>query len=193
MAEKKEKMMRDQVFSIREGEWQACLGGEVLPITWNSKGAALAGLKVEAARKKIHLLARDCWCQPIVDGTAPDEVPLEELIEHQRSIYDGDVSTFGTESHWTVLSGSILASLLELQDRRAALQSAPGSASTPQPGMVTVPREPTEAMLDAAIAWRIALKVADSYSMRGQFADCYRAMLDAALRSGGRETTEEKS
>lgn len=72
-----------------------------------------------------HELSRDCWCQPIVDGTAPDEVPLEELIEHQRSIYDGDVSTFGTESHWTVLSGSILASLLELQDRRAALQSAP--------------------------------------------------------------------
>lgn len=65
-------------------------------------------------------------------------------------------------------------------------------ASTPQPGTVTVPREPTEAMLDAAIAWRIALKVADSYSMRDQFADCYRAMLDAALRSGEKGTPCEQ-
>lgn len=86
-----------------------------------------------------HELSRDCWCQPIVDGTAPDEVPLEELIEHQRSIYDGYVSIFGTESHWTVLSGSILASLLELQDRRAALQSAPDQDKVVVPNSMPLP------------------------------------------------------
>lgn len=69
-----------------------------------------------------HLLSRDCWCQPEVDGNGPDGLPLEVQIEHQSSVYNGDVETFGTESEWTIKSGSILASLIELQDRRAAGQ-----------------------------------------------------------------------
>jgi hypothetical protein len=56
----------NEVFTIREGEWQVRLGSEVLPTTWNSKGAALAGLKVEMRRRGIHELSRDCWCQPEV-------------------------------------------------------------------------------------------------------------------------------
>jgi hypothetical protein len=54
----------NEVFTIREGEWQVRLGSEVLPTIWNSKGAALAGLKVEMRRRGIHELSRDCWCQP---------------------------------------------------------------------------------------------------------------------------------
>lgn len=38
------------VFTIREGEWQARVGGKVLPTIWNSKGAALAGMKTEMLR-----------------------------------------------------------------------------------------------------------------------------------------------
>jgi len=56
----------NQVFTIRPNEWQIQVGGEVLPTTWNSKGAALAGLKVEMRRRGIHELSRDCWCQPEV-------------------------------------------------------------------------------------------------------------------------------
>jgi hypothetical protein len=61
-----EERTMNQVFTIREGEWQIQVGGEVLPTTWNSKGAALAGLKVEMRRRGIHELSRDCWCQPEV-------------------------------------------------------------------------------------------------------------------------------
>jgi hypothetical protein len=56
------------VFAIREGEWQVRIGREVLPTIWNSKGAALAGLKVEMRRRGIHELSRDCWCKPEVAG-----------------------------------------------------------------------------------------------------------------------------
>ena len=77
-----------------------------------------------------HELSKDCWCQPTVDGEAPDEVSLGEQIEHQRSIYGGDIETFGTESEWTIKSGSILASLLELQIRR---DSAPSADTVPVP------------------------------------------------------------
>ena len=44
----------DQVFTIREGEWQIRIGDEVLPTIWNSKGAALAGLEVERRRRAGH-------------------------------------------------------------------------------------------------------------------------------------------
>lgn len=36
----------DQVFCLRHGEWQAIYQGKVLPATWSSRGAALAGLAV---------------------------------------------------------------------------------------------------------------------------------------------------
>lgn len=39
-----------QVFCIVEDEWRVQLNGKVLPHTWNSKGAALAGLEVELRR-----------------------------------------------------------------------------------------------------------------------------------------------
>lgn len=58
----------NQVFSIKDGEYKVMLAGRVLPHTWNSKGAALAGLKTEARRRGIHLLSRDCWCNPKVFG-----------------------------------------------------------------------------------------------------------------------------
>lgn len=35
----------NEVFTIKEGEWQIKIGNEVLPHIWNSKGAALAGFK----------------------------------------------------------------------------------------------------------------------------------------------------
>jgi len=50
----------NQVFTIREGEWQIQVGGEVLPTIWYSRGAALAGLKVEMRRRGIHELSREC-------------------------------------------------------------------------------------------------------------------------------------
>ena len=54
------------VFSLRENEWQVRIGLEVLPIIWNSKGAAIAGLRTEARRRGVHELSRDCWCKPEV-------------------------------------------------------------------------------------------------------------------------------
>lgn len=47
--------MKDQVFTIRHNGgqvWQCYLSGKVLPTTWNSRGAALAGLEVESRRQK---------------------------------------------------------------------------------------------------------------------------------------------
>ena len=57
---------KTDVFSLRENEWQVRIGLEVLPHIWNSKGAALAGLRTEARRRGVHELSRDCWCQPEV-------------------------------------------------------------------------------------------------------------------------------
>ena len=62
----RQEQTMNQVFTIREGEWQIRIGDEVLPTIWNSKGAALAGLKVEMRRRGIHEISRDCWCQPEV-------------------------------------------------------------------------------------------------------------------------------
>ena len=44
----------NEVFTIREGEWKVRLGNEVLPTIWNSKGAALAGMKVEMRRRGLQ-------------------------------------------------------------------------------------------------------------------------------------------
>lgn len=41
------------VFSLCEGEWQVRIGNEVLPTTWNSRGAALSGLDVEMKRRGV--------------------------------------------------------------------------------------------------------------------------------------------
>lgn len=43
--------MKSDVFIIRPGEWQIRINGEVLPTTWNSRGAAIVGLKVELRRR----------------------------------------------------------------------------------------------------------------------------------------------
>jgi hypothetical protein len=40
----------NEVFTLREGEWQVRLNGRVLATVWNSRGAALAGLRVEERR-----------------------------------------------------------------------------------------------------------------------------------------------
>jgi hypothetical protein len=53
-----------EVFTIRPEEWQVRIGHEVLPIVWNSKGAALAGLATECRRRGIHEMSRNCWCNP---------------------------------------------------------------------------------------------------------------------------------
>ena len=55
---------KTDVFCLCENEWQIRIGDEVLPHIWNSKGAAIAGLRVEAKRRGVHELSRDCWCQP---------------------------------------------------------------------------------------------------------------------------------
>lgn len=66
-----EYQIKTDVFSVREGEFQVRIGSEVLPIIWNSKGAALAGLAVECRRREIHALSRECWCNPEIDHAAP--------------------------------------------------------------------------------------------------------------------------
>ena len=62
----------NEVFTIREGEWKVRLGIFVLPTIWNSRGAALAGLKVEMRRRGEHELSRDCWCKPEVASASND-------------------------------------------------------------------------------------------------------------------------
>ena len=58
--------VKTDVFTISEGTWQISSGDEVLPTTWNSKGAALAGLRTECRRRGIHDRSRECWCTPDV-------------------------------------------------------------------------------------------------------------------------------
>lgn len=53
------KQPKDDVFSLAPDEWQIRLDGRVLPHTWNSKGAALAGLVVER-RRAARRHARRC-------------------------------------------------------------------------------------------------------------------------------------
>ena len=60
-------MNSNEAFTLRDGEWQIRVEGVVLPTTWNSKGAATAGLHVELRKRGIHLLSRDCWCNPKVE------------------------------------------------------------------------------------------------------------------------------
>ena len=42
--------MKNQVFSVRAGEWKVALNGRILPAEWEQRGAALAGLEVERRR-----------------------------------------------------------------------------------------------------------------------------------------------
>lgn len=51
----------NQVFTIRENEWQVSIEGKVIPAIFNSKGAALAGLQVELRRaivRKATIMAK---------------------------------------------------------------------------------------------------------------------------------------
>lgn len=52
------------------------------------------------------------------DEKKPDGIDLNSQISHQQEIYDGDCATFGEKSMWAIKSGSVLASLMELRDRR---------------------------------------------------------------------------
>ena len=58
--------MKNEVFTVKDGEYKICINGEVLPTAWNSHGAAQAGLRVELRRRGIHELSRNCWCNPQV-------------------------------------------------------------------------------------------------------------------------------
>lgn len=58
--------MENHVFIVKDGEYKVRIDGEVLPASWNSQGAALAGMQVELRRRGIHELSRNCWCKPIV-------------------------------------------------------------------------------------------------------------------------------
>jgi hypothetical protein len=42
--------MEDQVFTVKQGEWQVVVDGKVLPATFNSYGAAKAGMETEQRR-----------------------------------------------------------------------------------------------------------------------------------------------
>lgn len=46
-------MSNDTVFCIRADEWQIRVNDRVRPHTFNSKGAALAGIEVERRRDEI--------------------------------------------------------------------------------------------------------------------------------------------
>ena len=46
--------IEDQVFNLH-GEWLAILDGELVKASWNTKGAAQAGLQVERRRKVARL------------------------------------------------------------------------------------------------------------------------------------------
>ena len=59
-----EYQVKTDIFSIADGEWKVRINGEVLTPTWNSKGAALAGLRTECWRMGIHELSSSCWCSP---------------------------------------------------------------------------------------------------------------------------------
>lgn len=65
-----------------------------------------------------HELSRDCWCQPIVDGAAPDGIDLDRQIVRMRGEVEHCKELHGDGSEWAVESGSILASLIELRDLR---------------------------------------------------------------------------
>ena len=58
--------MKNEVFTVKDGEFQIRINGEVLPTVWNSRGAALAGMRTEMQRRGIHETTRQCWCKPYV-------------------------------------------------------------------------------------------------------------------------------
>lgn len=60
-----------EVFSAAPDCWQARLSdGRILKPIWNSKGAAMAGAMTELRRMNVHLISRDCWCDPEIDAGA---------------------------------------------------------------------------------------------------------------------------
>lgn len=43
--------LKTEAFTLRQGEWSLLLDGKIVPATFNSKGAALAAIEVERARR----------------------------------------------------------------------------------------------------------------------------------------------
>lgn len=58
-------------FTVDDGAWKVRLSnGTILKPVWNSRGAAIAGAMTEMRRMGIHVLTRDCWCNPTVESPA---------------------------------------------------------------------------------------------------------------------------
>ncbi|MBA3622906.1 MAG: hypothetical protein H0W48_00250 [Methylibium sp.] len=73
------KNQKTDVFTISDGEWQVRIGDAVLPTIWNSKGAALAGLKTECLRRAApELLAA---LQETSESNAALREALDDAIE----------------------------------------------------------------------------------------------------------------
>lgn len=47
------KTVKADVFTLNGEAWQVMLGSEILPATWNSKGAALAAIQTECRRRGV--------------------------------------------------------------------------------------------------------------------------------------------
>jgi hypothetical protein len=60
----------NEVFTIREGEWNVRCAGRVLPTVWNSRGAALAGLATELRRAQARSLICGIGRLPMADASA---------------------------------------------------------------------------------------------------------------------------
>lgn len=58
-------------FTVDGEAWNVRLSdGSILTPTWNSRGAAVAGAITEMRRMGIHVLSRDCWCNPTIESPA---------------------------------------------------------------------------------------------------------------------------
>lgn len=108
----------DRTLSYEPSAWVECetCGAQ-------SRGFCRTSEAMEAWNRRATSPARDN--EGGLRASTPDGIDLAAQIAHQQEIYCGDCATFGEQSKWSIKSGSILASLIELQDARAHLSAHP--------------------------------------------------------------------
>lgn len=106
----------DRTLSYEPSAWVECetCGAQ-------SRGFCRTSEAMEAWNRRATSPARDN--EGGQRASTPDGIDLAAQIAHQKEIFCGDCATFGDDSKWSIKSGSILASLIELQDARAALSA----------------------------------------------------------------------
>lgn len=83
------------VFTVKPDEWQVKIGLEILPATWNSKGAAIAGAEVEIRRRTAPMV--------MYHGLLDMQVCVpESWTDEQVKTFAEEKIPCGTEGGWHI-------------------------------------------------------------------------------------------